>query len=41
MKQNHPSGLFWSNLKATVLRDPFSEIFGKANKDSKRTISGN
>lgn len=46
MRQNHPNGLSWDHLKAIVLRNPFSEIFGHAkvslrdNRENRRAISG-
>lgn len=30
MRQNHPNGLSWNNLKAILLRNSLSEIFGNA-----------
>lgn len=46
MRQSHPSGLSWNNLKVISLRSPFSEIFGNAvvtlrHNRNRRAISGN
>lgn len=44
MRQNHPNGLSWNNLKIIILRNSFSEIFGNAevslrdNRNNRRTI---